>query len=295
MVLGGCSDADAFASALTDVPATPRPDATTVDLVDVPSGVVPGGGRLTPPLPGGTPTAGVAPLVGSADVGPLTSEALGTVVSVDRRNSSGAIGRHAGLLGLAGCLMLGGCAAGDAPPDSTQDDGRAVPPPPSTGPAPSPSAEPLPATESTTPANPDLAVDPASVDPVAAVTELVFQYANQARLDAGVPLLQRSAEMDAVARAWSERLAGNGLDLAHNPDYARLIPQGWSGAAENVAWILENGTMTPEQIATSIHEGWMNSPGHRANLLNPDYTHLGVGVAYSAQNGYYLTQNFARY
>lgn len=39
----------------------------------------------------------------------------------------------------------------------------------------------------------------------------------------------------------------------------------------------------------------MESPGHRENLLNPAYTHLGVGVAYSREHGWYLTQNFAAY
>ena len=39
--------------------------------------------------------------------------------------------------------------------------------------------------------------------------------------------------------------------------------------------------MTPEQIqhlAQVIMSGWMNSPGHRKNILSPEYTHLGIGV-----------------
>ena len=39
----------------------------------------------------------------------------------------------------------------------------------------------------------------------------------------------------------------------------------------------------------------MDSPGHRENLLNPAYTHIGVGVAHNPAYGYYLTQNFAAY
>ncbi|KAM3096790.1 CAP domain-containing protein [Phormidesmis sp. 146-35] len=45
----------------------------------------------------------------------------------------------------------------------------------------------------------------------------------------------------------------------------------WSGVAENIA----KGQQTPEQVMSS----WMNSPGHRANLLAPQYQHLGVGYA----------------
>lgn len=37
---------------------------------------------------------------------------------------------------------------------------------------------------------------------------------------------------------------------------------------------------------------WMNSPGHRSNLLSPQWTHLGVGAARNNRGGIYLTQNF---
>lgn len=54
-------------------------------------------------------------------------------------------------------------------------------------------------------------------------------------------------------------------------------------AGENIAW----GQRTPEQVM----EGWMNSSGHRANILNETFTHIGVG--YHQQNGVnYWTQLF---
>ena len=37
---------------------------------------------------------------------------------------------------------------------------------------------------------------------------------------------------------------------------------------------------------------WMNSPGHRANLLSSDWRDIGIGVARSKKGTYYLTQNF---
>ncbi|HEY9661942.1 MAG TPA: CAP domain-containing protein, partial [Allocoleopsis sp.] len=55
----------------------------------------------------------------------------------------------------------------------------------------------------------------------------------------------------------------------------------WSSIAENIA----HGQQTPEDVVNS----WMNSSGHRANLLNPAYQDIGVGFA----NGYW-TQVFAR-
>jgi hypothetical protein len=40
--------------------------------------------------------------------------------------------------------------------------------------------------------------------------------------------------------------------------------------------------------------GWMESPGHRQNILNADFCELGVGLAYSNTNAPYWTQNFGR-
>ena len=55
---------------------------------------------------------------------------------------------------------------------------------------------------------------------------------------------------------------------------------------ENVGY----GNVTPEQMVAM----WMASAGHRANLLRPEYTHLGVGAAATATGRWYGTQVFAR-
>ena len=91
---------------------------------------------------------------------------------------------------------------------------------------------------------------------------------NQARWDAGLSGLNRNAAMDAVALGWARQLAANGT-LSHNPNYSSQIPAGWTGAAENVA----QGYPT----AQAVHNGWMNSPGHRANVLG-GYTDIGIAL-----------------
>jgi len=122
----------------------------------------------------------------------------------------------------------------------------------------------------------------------------VLALANEARAAEGLAPLARSGDMDAVALAWSTHLAAGGLDLAHNPDYSTQIPGGWSQAAENVGWMGPSG-MVAEEVAAQIHESWMASPGHHANLMNPAFTHIGIGVVTSPEHGWYLTQNFAAY
>ncbi|MGI5237380.1 CAP domain-containing protein [Dactylosporangium sp. CA-139066] len=71
---------------------------------------------------------------------------------------------------------------------------------------------------------------------------------------------------------------------------ARISDEGyrWSGAAENIA----AGQPTPE----AVMQAWMNSPGHKANILNCSYVDLGIGLAYQVKgNGQktpYWTQDF---
>jgi uncharacterized protein YkwD len=58
----------------------------------------------------------------------------------------------------------------------------------------------------------------------------------------------------------------------------------YRSAGENIAV----GQTTAAQVVNS----WMNSPGHRANILNREYTHLGVGYAAGGTYRHYWTQMF---
>ena len=55
---------------------------------------------------------------------------------------------------------------------------------------------------------------------------------------------------------------------------------------ENIAM----GQRTPQEVMTA----WMNSPGHRGNILSTAFTEIGVGVAKSKSGSYYWTQMFIR-
>ncbi|MCV2395205.1 CAP domain-containing protein [Actinotalea sp. M2MS4P-6] len=171
------------------------------------------------------------------------------------------------------------------------------------GSAPATSAPPTSAAVTTAP--PPVAAPPATSAPpvttapadpadTATVEARLFDLLNQARADAGLGALARKGAVDSVARAWSTHLADGGLALAHNPDYASQIPSGWSSAGENVAWINDNGTLSAAEVAQRMHDAWMASDGHRANILGA-YTTVGIGVAHDPAHGWYLTQNFATY
>ena len=87
---------------------------------------------------------------------------------------------------------------------------------------------------------------------------------------------------------------GNFVSRIMNARYAKRRAA-WS-LGENIAWGT-GGLATPAQIV----RGWMNSPGHRANILNPRYRDIGIGIvngapglARAASNGATYTTDFGR-
>ncbi len=76
------------------------------------------------------------------------------------------------------------------------------------------------------------------------------------------------------ARSWSGRQASE----------RRMYHSNWPGMGENVAY----GQKGP----TDVMHAWMNSAGHRANILNPKYTEIGVGVVVASNGQAYYTQLF---
>jgi uncharacterized protein YkwD len=112
----------------------------------------------------------------------------------------------------------------------------------------------------------------------------LVQLTNLERAAAGLPGLAGSWPISQVSRAWTAMMAAGG-GLAHNPGYA---PQIWASmpcatVAENVGY----GSSLEQ-----VHAALMASPGHRANILNPRYTLIGVGVTWDASGLLWLTQNF---
>lgn len=119
--------------------------------------------------------------------------------------------------------------------------------------------------------------------------ELVFVGVNKERTKGGLKPLTRNSHMDGTARTWS---AGLDNDFKHNPDFGGQIPGGWSLAAENIIGGSDEGSV--EKNAADFVQRWMDSEGHRANIMNPDLTHTGIGVVKSGET-YWGTQVFGAY
>ncbi len=118
----------------------------------------------------------------------------------------------------------------------------------------------------------------------AAPADDIYALVNQARWANGQAGLIRNPAMDQVAANWAATMAANGT-MAHNPDYASQIPGGWSAAGENVAQGHPTGA--------AMHDGWMGSSGHRANILG-NFTDIGIAFLSSGGTTWGV-QVFARY
>ena len=127
-----------------------------------------------------------------------------------------------------------------------------------------------------------------AVDP--AVTE-VTRLVNLARADAGCRALRPDARLAAAARLHSEDMARRGYfshtSLDGRTPWDRMRAQGYSdGAGENIA----AGYGTP----AAVMRAWLDSPGHRANILDCSSVALGVGIGTGGPYGTYWTQDFGR-
>lgn len=127
----------------------------------------------------------------------------------------------------------------------------------------------------------------------ASLEDSVFALTNTERGKAGCAALKFNAKVRNAARSHSIDMATKkyfshtGLDNSDPGD--RLKKAGYDagrGWAENIAY----GYRTPE----AVMNGWMNSEGHRRNILDCNLTTLGVGVAKAKDGTLYWTQDFGR-
>ena len=117
----------------------------------------------------------------------------------------------------------------------------------------------------------------------------VIRLVNEIRVQNGLKALTYDWELSRVARYKSQDMKDNKYFSHTSPVYGspfqmiRNFGISFRSAGENIA----KGYATPQAVVN----GWMNSSGHRANILNANYTHIGVGYV---SGGNYWTQMFIR-
>lgn len=118
----------------------------------------------------------------------------------------------------------------------------------------------------------------------------VVELVNVERQKAGLPALTMDSVISNVARTKSKDMALNNYFAHQSPTYGsagdmlRQFGIKWSAWGENIA----SGQRTPEIVVNA----WMNSSGHRANILSSNFSKIGVGYVTNSNGTPYWTQIF---
>ncbi|MGN6332476.1 MAG: CAP domain-containing protein [Motilibacteraceae bacterium] len=112
-------------------------------------------------------------------------------------------------------------------------------------------------------------------------TATILAQVNASRAAAGLRPLALASDLSSVAYAWSRHLASTSV-LGHNPNLTRQVDD-WQVVGENVGY---------GPTVTDVESAFMNSPRHRANILEPRYTQIGLGVVVDAGGTSWITQVF---
>lgn len=129
-----------------------------------------------------------------------------------------------------------------------------------------------------------------NIDATKGVEQQVLDLVNVERSKASLQPLKMDWELQRVARTKSCDMVQKGYFSHTSPTYGSpfdMMKQfgiNFKAAGENIA----SGQKTPSEVMQS----WMNSTGHRANILKSDFTHIGVGYCAGGQYGHMWTQMF---
>lgn len=120
----------------------------------------------------------------------------------------------------------------------------------------------------------------------------VVRLVNVERAKVGLPALKENWQLSRIARYKSQDMINKNYFSHYSPTYGSPFDMiesfgiKFSAAGENIAM----GQRTPQEVMNA----WMNSPGHRSNILSPSYTEIGVGLAKDKAGRCYWTQMFIK-
>ncbi|GGW75448.1 membrane protein [Streptomyces lucensis JCM 4490] len=266
--------------------------AVALGTVAVATGVVPGLEDYG--LGGGTKTTGADHVEPVGVPSNTASEQGGTSGSADSGDGS-----TAGSRGAGGNTGQSRSPRPSASPSTSAPASPSPSKPASSEPAPSKTATREPAPRATpskpkstpsrkTPKAPSAPSAPGPVSKESAVEAEVLKLVNEERAKAGCSALSANSSLARLAGSFSDDMAARGFFDHTDPDGATP----WDRAAKAGITDLGGENIARGQTdAAAVMEAWMNSPGHRANILNCDFKTLGVGV-HLGPGGPWWTQDF---
>ncbi|MDX5563608.1 CAP domain-containing protein [Streptomyces sp. ID05-04B] len=256
--------------------------AVAIGTVAVATGVVPGidGYRLG----GGSGGSGDKVQAAAGSPTNSASEQGGTSGSADDDRGSASTSRDAGRSASPTAPAPPSASASSAAPTTTAPEKPESTPskPPSQKPETTPSRS---RAATRAPAKPKA---PVTVSAEAQAAAEVLKLVNEERAKVGCSAVSANSSLSDLAEKFSDDMAARGFFDHTAPDGAtpwdRAAAAGISGlGGENIA--------RGQADAAAVMEAWMNSPGHKANILNCDFRTLGVGVHFGS-GGPWWTQDF---
>jgi len=163
-------------------------------------------------------------------------------------------------------------------------------PAPTPTPTPAPAPTPTPTPVSTTPT-------PGPTDFATQVEQLIVQGMNAERVKNGLTPLAADTKLASIARAHSQDMLKNNYFSHTSPTGCNVACRlnaggyGWRSYGENISW-MSGYNLGVADTANRIVTGWINSPGHRANILGSQFTKVGIGVVAQGSK-VYTTADFA--
>ena len=175
------------------------------------------------------------------------------------------------------------------PSTTPQQKPESTPSTPSTTPQQKP--ESTPSTPSTNPEQkPESTPEQKPSTDFSSYQQQVLDLVNAERTKRGISALTLDSNLSSVATKKSQDMVNKNYFDHTSPTYGSpfdMMKQfgiSYRTAGENIA----KGQKTPQEVVTA----WMNSEGHRKNILNPNFTNLGVGIAKDSKGTTYWTQMF---
>lgn len=117
----------------------------------------------------------------------------------------------------------------------------------------------------------------------------MLQLVNQERAKEGLPALKADPEIAKVARAHSIDMFARGYFSHYSPGGHSLKDR---LRKQRIRFITAGENLALAPTIKLAHQGLMNSPGHRANILQPSFGRLGIGIVDGGIHGLMVTQNF---
>ncbi len=131
-----------------------------------------------------------------------------------------------------------------------------------------------------------------NIDDAKTLENEVIRLVNVERANRGLELLKSNWQLSRVARYKSVDMRDKNYFSHTSPTYGSPFKMmedfglRFSTAGENIAM--------GQKTAKEVMNAWMNSPGHRSNILSPSFSEIGVGVAKDKYGRFYWTQMFMR-